>query len=65
MRFHVSPHHPDVAWRKSSYTAENGTCVEVAAYSTQIAARDSKFPAGGMLVMDRTDWQGLLASLRA
>jgi hypothetical protein len=34
----------DTAWRKSSYTANNGNCVEVASmpHSAGIAIRDSK-----------------------
>ncbi|HLX51782.1 MAG TPA: DUF397 domain-containing protein [Streptosporangiaceae bacterium] len=44
-------------WRKSSYSAGQGNCVEVTHNSTgAIAIRDSKNP-GGHLVLSRGEWQ--------
>ncbi|GAA4544787.1 DUF397 domain-containing protein [Amycolatopsis samaneae] len=43
---------PDLAtvqWVKSSYSNNNGTCVEVAFVPGGVAARDSKDPEGGAL----------------
>lgn len=58
----------DANWRKSSRSNNNGTCVEAAAVTTTVAVRDSKLPTTGdfpVLTMTRTDWTGLLASLRS
>ncbi|MFD0555430.1 uncharacterized protein DUF397 [Stackebrandtia endophytica] len=52
-------------WRKPSKSSGNNgnTCVEVALCFNEIAARDSKFPLGGILVLSRADWQSLLAEI--
>ncbi|MGP4021618.1 DUF397 domain-containing protein [Saccharopolyspora sp. 5N708] len=50
-------------WRKSSYSGDNGTCVEVAFPAGAIAARDSKDPEGGMLVFDRATWSRFLGTI--
>lgn len=52
-------------WRKSSRSANNGTCVEAGIHSANVATRDSKHPDGGVLIVNRDDWQGFLASLRS
>ncbi|MGW2725105.1 DUF397 domain-containing protein [Streptomyces sp. NPDC001492] len=35
------------AWTKSTYSATNNECVELAAFPSWIAVRDSKFSNGG------------------
>ncbi|MFE0028177.1 DUF397 domain-containing protein [Amycolatopsis sp. NPDC059021] len=40
-------------WRKSSYSATQSACVEVAFGGVEAAIRDSKDPAGGALVLGR------------
>lgn len=53
-------------WHKSSYSAYNGNCVEVARLKTgEIGVRDSKEGAHGtVLRFDRAAWLGFLASLK-
>lgn len=52
-------------WRKSSYSGNNGTCVEVAFSGGGVAARDSKDPDGGVLVFDRPVWGRFLAAIES
>lgn len=59
-----------LAWRKSSHSTQNGSCVEVAAASTQgtptvIAVRDSKNPAGAVLRFSDTDWRAFTTRVKA
>jgi hypothetical protein len=56
---------PGHEWRKSSYSSATGQCVEVAALSDLVAARDSKDPAGTALTFAAKDWQAFITSLRA
>ena len=44
----------DVCWQKSWHSNPNGECVELAALSTgEIAMRNSRFPAGPVLLYTR------------
>lgn len=53
-------------WRKSSYSGNQGNCVEVAdGTSDSVPVRDSKDPALGHLVVAATSWTAMTASLRA
>jgi hypothetical protein len=53
-------------WRKSSYSGTNGgNCVEVARnLPGVVAVRDSKHPAGPVLVLTPADWHTFTAGLR-
>jgi hypothetical protein len=42
-------------WRKSSYSGDEGNCVELAHAATSGAIRDSKNPAGGHLLVPLAD----------
>jgi hypothetical protein len=58
---------PDLAsarWRKSSFSMENGECVEIARGATWVAMRDSKDPGGPALVVDRGAMERFLAGIR-
>jgi Domain of unknown function (DUF397) len=56
----------NAAWRKSSYSANNGTCVEVAALTDgRVAVRNSNHPDAGTLVLDRAAVAGWLAGIKA
>ena len=47
-------------WRKSSYTADSGNCVEVAWPKDQVAVRDSKQPAGSALSFPVAAWRAFV-----
>jgi hypothetical protein len=47
----------DVPFRKSSFSTNGGeACVEVGALPSAIGIRDSKNPAGGLLVLPAAAW---------
>ena len=54
-----------VEWRKSSYSSQDGNCVEVAAVHPPalVAARDSKHPTGPALLIPREAWRCFIKSL--
>jgi hypothetical protein len=58
---------PDTStsWRKSSYSGDNGDCVEVARFSTgRIGIRDSKNPTGPALLISYHDWRQFIMKVR-
>jgi hypothetical protein len=59
------PH--DAAWRKSSYSnQEGGNCVEVAdGLPDTVPVRDSKTPHGPALNFTNTSWASFIGDLKA
>jgi Domain of unknown function (DUF397) len=62
------------AWRTSTYSGANGSCVEVApvpgsnpegAPPARIAVRDSKDRSGPVLVFTARQWRDLAAGIKA
>lgn len=54
------------AWRTSSYSGDNGACVQLAALPDgRIAVRDSKHPEGAMLVFTRIELRAWVQGARA
>ncbi|GAA1277309.1 hypothetical protein GCM10009677_34120 [Sphaerisporangium rubeum] len=52
-------------WRKSTYSTDNGNCVEVTAnLPGLVAVRDSKVPAGPVLVVIPAQWSMFLSGLK-
>jgi hypothetical protein len=52
-------------WRKSSYSSQDGNCVEVVRnLPGLVAIRDSKAPAGAKLMVSQESWRVFLKSLR-
>ena len=54
-----------MTWRKSSFSASQTNCVEVAWPAGGVAVRDSKNPAGAMLLLDGRAHYALIAVLKA
>ncbi|MER7703834.1 DUF397 domain-containing protein [Kitasatospora sp. NPDC097605] len=53
------------AWRKSSYSAQQGQCVEVAIGSSgRVPVRDSKDPEGPALAYSTDAWQAFVVAVR-
>ena len=51
-------------WRKSSYSSQNGACVEVTRNLPGIVAvRDSKNPDGPALIVSGDEWASLITRL--
>jgi hypothetical protein len=49
-----------IDWRKSSYSASNGGCVEVGWPTVGVAVRDSKQTAGPTLAFPTATWRRFL-----
>ncbi|CAJ64974.1 MULTISPECIES: DUF397 domain-containing protein [Frankia] len=51
-------------WRKSSHSATQTNCVEIARVADVVAVRDSKDPDGPVLVFTPSEWAAFLAGAR-
>ena len=52
-------------WHKSSYSSQDGNCVEVARnVPGLVAVRDSKEPGGAKLVVSRETWRVFIRGVR-
>jgi hypothetical protein len=53
----------NTVWRKSTRSGDQGACVEVAVVADTIAVRDSKDPAGPVLVFSPRAWTSFAAAV--
>ncbi|HCT75417.1 MAG TPA: DUF397 domain-containing protein [Micromonosporaceae bacterium] len=51
---------PEQGWRKSSYSGDEGNCVEIAVTPSAVAVRDSKNTTGPTLEFPRSGWHTFL-----
>ena len=52
-------------WHKSSYSSQDGNCVEIATnLPGLVAVRDSKDPRGPILVIGHEDWQAITRQIK-
>ena len=53
-------------WQKSSYSGQDGNCVEVARnLPGLVTVRDSKEPGGAKLLVPREAWRAFVRNMRA
>lgn len=51
-------------WRKSSYSGENGSCVEVAIAGPLVGVRDSKNASAGHLTVASGGWSAFVGIVK-
>jgi hypothetical protein len=51
-------------WRKSSHSADQGNCVEVATLTACVLVRDSKKHNSPVVKMTSAEWESFLARVR-
>lgn len=52
-------------WRTSTRSGSSGNCVEVANLPGLVALRDSKDPAGPILIFTPTAWKTFISGVKA
>ncbi|MFJ9950321.1 DUF397 domain-containing protein [Kitasatospora sp. NPDC091207] len=56
----------ELIWRKSSYSGAQSECVEVSdGLADAIPVRDSKDPAGPVLLFDRVAWAAFIRAVKS
>lgn len=59
----TAPEPDRIVWQKSSYSAWNGGCVQVATAPARVLVRDSKDPEGPALTVPTPAWRSFLRTL--
>lgn len=60
----MTAEYPLVGWRKSSYSAQETNCVEVAVSET-VGVRDTKHRLGGQLAVSVAGWSAFVNGLKS
>ncbi|MFI6162588.1 DUF397 domain-containing protein [Micromonospora haikouensis] len=60
----MSPDLTSAIWRKSTKSNGQNACVEVATVDRAVAVRDSKDPAGPVLIFNHHDWTSFITTTR-
>jgi hypothetical protein len=55
----------DAGWRKSSYSASSGECIEIATTTAMFAIRDSKNTSGPLLTLTSEHGLSFLTALKS
>ncbi|SEG79345.1 protein of unknown function [Saccharopolyspora kobensis] len=53
-----------MTWKKSSYSGQTGSCVEVGGGAGIVGVRDTKDRDGGTLAFDRRSWSAFLGAIK-
>jgi Domain of unknown function (DUF397) len=59
----TAPEPDRIVWQKSSYSAFQGNCVQVAAAPARVLVRDSKDPESPALAVPTPAWRSFLRTL--
>lgn len=59
-----TPNLRTATWRKSSYSGENGTCVEVAVADPLVGVRNSKNIGAGYLALPLVGWSAFVGAVK-
>ncbi|RAY11974.1 DUF397 domain-containing protein [Actinomadura craniellae] len=51
-------------WRTSSHSGHQSNCVELAPAPDAVAVRDSRLPAGGVLMFSAAQWLGFVSQVK-
>jgi hypothetical protein len=59
----TAPEPDSIVWHTSSYSTNEGACVQVAPAPDRVLVRDSKNPHGPALTVPTPAWQAFLTTL--
>ncbi len=59
----TAPEPDRIVWHTSSYSTNNGACVQVAPTPDRVLVRDSKDPDGPALAVPTPAWRAFLTTL--
>jgi hypothetical protein len=60
----MNPDLTSATWRKSTKSNGQNACVEVATVDHAVAVRDSKDPAGPVLIFNHRHWVGFITAAK-
>jgi hypothetical protein len=59
----TAPEPDSIVWHTSSYSTNEGACVQVAPAPEQVLVRDSKDPHGPALTIPTSAWRAFLSTV--